>query len=269
MSFDLKQLETGLAQTKLRFFDEVESTNSVALDLARAGEISQPTLVLCQRQLAGRGQRGNTWWSSEESITMSWCWPASTLLYPQGLLSLAAGLAVNRGITDRLGNRIDLNIKWPNDLIANGKKVAGILVESIATPTATDPNRVTLIFGIGINVNQIDFPAPTAKPNAIPPSSLRANLDGKPLIDVTTLTLSITHSLEDHFIESPLPQSELTDSISRKIFYKHQKICLERPNNDFVFGILQGIGKEGEILIRSEAGTQAFYSGTLRPIDNG
>lgn len=265
MPFDLKQLRSGLARTGLNYVEEVESTSTLALELSRSGQIATPTLILCQRQLAGRGQRGNTWWSSEDSLAMTWCWPTSQLPYSQGMLALAAGLAVEQGIIDRLGSAIELSIKWPNDLLANGKKIAGILVESASSPTSAQ-GQTTLAVGIGINVNQIDIPSQVGATSSIQPSSLRESLAGRPLINLTDLTLSIVASLEKLFIASPLPPAELTEIIDRKIFYKHQKICLERPNNDSVFGILQGIASDGGILIQTDLATESFYSGTLRPI---
>ena len=166
MSFDLKKLHDRLGRTKLVHSETLESTNTHALDLVRSRQLDSPTLILCDRQLAGRGQRGNSWWSSEDSLTMTWCWPTSHPAYPQGMLALAAGLAVERGIVDQVGNTVPLAIKWPNDLLIDGKKVAGILVESTPMPPPSH-DRTALVVGIGINVNQTEMTGNIGSPSSI------------------------------------------------------------------------------------------------------
>lgn len=126
--------------------EELESTNSELL--RQAGRVGAGTVVLAERQTAGRGRRGAPWFSRDgEGLTFS------VLLEPEaprGLwprLSLVCGLAVAEAME---GLGIAVEIKWPNDLLIDGRKVCGILVEAGAHG---------VVVGIGINVNGSDFAA--------------------------------------------------------------------------------------------------------------
>lgn len=128
----------------------VDSTNLWAASMS--GKEENGSLFLAERQSAGRGRRGRTWDSSEEGLFLS------ILEYPQlqseqvMRLTLCAGLAVCRGMEDVTG--ITPNIKWPNDIVLNGKKVCGILAEM----RAEGEKIKHVVIGIGVNVNQTEFP---------------------------------------------------------------------------------------------------------------
>ena len=154
---DLDVLQKALAGTifdgKLHLFPSIESTNTYAMQEAAKGA-PHGSVYIAEEQTAGRG-RGNHGWHSEPYSGVY----VSTLLRPQlvaadGLwLSLVTGLAVQHAIENVTGLVTD--IRWPNDLLSNGKKVGGILVEMNA-----EASRIRYaIIGIGINVNQGKFPA--------------------------------------------------------------------------------------------------------------
>lgn len=134
--------------------NEVDSTNSFALGLLRGADIAEGAVVTARSQTTGRGQRGNSWFSEPgKNIT------CSIILKPTFLdISLQFDLtrAVALGIADLLSDLLpstEVRIKWPNDIIADGKKVAGILIENVV-----NGNQVSAsIAGIGLNVNQADF----------------------------------------------------------------------------------------------------------------
>ncbi|MBQ6437350.1 MAG: biotin--[Bacteroidales bacterium] len=140
-----------MAETdRIRWFDEVDSTNT-QLAAAR-GELPDGTVFAALWQSAGKGQRGNRWESrSGENLTFSILWkPASLAAAAQFSLSEAAAL----GVSDYLaGEGLDSFIKWPNDIIAGGKKICGMLLEhSLAADKLADS-----VVGIGLNVNQRSF----------------------------------------------------------------------------------------------------------------
>lgn len=137
----------------IRYFAQVDSTNTAALREATAGCAAGelPRLFLADRQLAGRGRLGRRWLADDGTLTLS-------LLLPVGdsaahsiadrsvpLVALASGVAVARCI-EFLAAPLAARIKWPNDVHVAGGKVAGVLVESIAG----HPER--LVVGIGLNV---------------------------------------------------------------------------------------------------------------------
>ncbi len=136
--------------------DSVTSTNTAARD----AHYGHGDIVVAESQSAGRGQRGNSWESAPgENLTFSLV--VTPRFLPAGeqfLLSVAVSLA----LADTLaGYGIDARVKWPNDIYVAGRKVAGILIEN----DILGENLSRSIIGIGLNVNQREFPA--ALPNPV------------------------------------------------------------------------------------------------------
>ena len=124
--------------------ETVNSTNTYAKALLKSGEPLMPYTVICaEEQTAGRGRMGRSWESNKDgTLCMS-------LIIPRTLdpsITLLCALGVHKALESIYG---DLQIKWPNDIIAGNKKLCGILVETTAGGT---------VVGIGINVNTESFP---------------------------------------------------------------------------------------------------------------
>lgn len=137
---------------RLRHYFRVGSTNLAAMEAAAAGA-PEGTALLAEEQTAGRGRGGHTWHSARSSgvycsaVLRPALSPADALR-----LSLMTGLAVREAVAKVTGMWADL--RWPNDLLLNGKKCCGILIEMNAEVT-----RVRYaVTGIGINVNHAEFP---------------------------------------------------------------------------------------------------------------
>jgi BirA family biotin operon repressor/biotin-[acetyl-CoA-carboxylase] ligase len=134
------------------FFETIGSTNDVALALATAGA-EEGTIVLADRQTAGRGRHGRSWFSPSGnglyvSIVLR---PGTASFDPNrtpGQLTLAAGVALAEAIETATGLRAD--IKWPNDLLVGQRKLAGILAET--------SERASVILGYGINIGSKAYP---------------------------------------------------------------------------------------------------------------
>jgi BirA family biotin operon repressor/biotin-[acetyl-CoA-carboxylase] ligase len=127
--------------------DRVTSTNDDAKDLA-AGGAAEGTLVVAETQTAGRGRRGKPWSSPPGNLYMSVvmrpdCPPATAVQ-----LGFVAGVALWDAIADVDHPGIPLKLKWPNDVLLDGRKVAGILLESA---TAADGRLDWVVIGIGVN----------------------------------------------------------------------------------------------------------------------
>lgn len=149
-------METLFIGKNLLFLTEVESTNTYAMGLLRNVNTPEGTVVHTDHQSRGKGQRGATWNSAIASnIT------ASIILKPAFLkaeesffLSKISALALYDVLTDVLNSsQYDIKIKWPNDMLVNSRKIAGILIENIY-------NQQQLLYsvvGIGLNVNQAEF----------------------------------------------------------------------------------------------------------------
>jgi BirA family transcriptional regulator, biotin operon repressor / biotin---[acetyl-CoA-carboxylase] ligase len=143
---------------RLSAHDTLPSTNSEALTLARDGD-NGPLWITARQQTAGRGRRGREWISTAGNFygTLLLCNPALPESAPE--LSFVTGLAVHDAIVDCAPIlREKLTLKWPNDILCAGQKLAGILIESEMTKT-----RLAVAVGIGVNCMhhpvQTEFPA--------------------------------------------------------------------------------------------------------------
>jgi len=134
---DLARLRMAFPERQILHFESLDSTQ-------RAAAGCEPgTIVLADEQLAGQGRHGHTWHS--EPGTGIYC---SLVLPPTPVLTLALGIATVEAIAQATGIQCDL--RWPNDLMLDNRKAAGILVQLVDGQA---------IAGIGINVNQTEFPA--------------------------------------------------------------------------------------------------------------
>jgi BirA family biotin operon repressor/biotin-[acetyl-CoA-carboxylase] ligase len=142
---------------RIHHFFKADSTNAVALRLAAAGE-PHGALVIAEEQTAGRGRLGRSWHSEKTSGIY-----LSLILRPPfgpqhaPVLTLAAGLAVYDAVVETTG--LEVELRWPNDLLAGGKKFCGILTEMQA-----EAERLHyVVLGIGVNVNHTRFPGELEK----------------------------------------------------------------------------------------------------------
>jgi len=149
-------METLFIGKNSLFLHEVESTNTYAMNLLRNVNPIEGTIVYTDNQTHGKGQRGALWTSEiGQNLTVS------VILKPRFLdlnktfyLSKISALAVYDVLTDILANsQYDIKIKWPNDILVNQKKIAGILIENNFSQTIIQNS----VIGIGLNVNQNEF----------------------------------------------------------------------------------------------------------------
>jgi BirA family biotin operon repressor/biotin-[acetyl-CoA-carboxylase] ligase len=151
-----RQLKGSLFGKRVVHFFRTDSTNRVAFELAHGGE-EEGTVVIAEEQTAGRGRAGRAWHSERASGIY-----LTVILRPRiapvqaPLLTMMAGITARAAVAAVTGLNVDL--KWPNDLLIGGRKVGGILTEMHAEPTLVK----FVIVGIGLNVNQEKFPGELA-----------------------------------------------------------------------------------------------------------
>ncbi|MCR6545293.1 biotin--[acetyl-CoA-carboxylase] ligase [Dehalobacterium formicoaceticum] len=147
-----KQLRTNLVGRNMIYRERVDSTNILARQTGETGFVDG-TVILAEEQTAGKGRLGRVWHSPMGTgINMSLLLRPAIPVSDAAKITLLTGAAVARGLEEITGLKI--GIKWPNDLQIQGKKVSGILTEIKA-----DMDQIHyLIVGIGINVNEQDFP---------------------------------------------------------------------------------------------------------------
>jgi len=149
--FDLSRLRTQIKPFRLHWFPRLRSTNDHAAALRKRGELFAPAMVLTGRQLAGRGRGSHTWWSGPGCLTVTFVIPIEEHLAPHQV-PLLAGLAV-RNAAAEIAQDQRVALKWPNDVLYDGRKLAGLLCERV--------HKADLV-GLGLNVNLDPRKAPAA-----------------------------------------------------------------------------------------------------------
>ena len=150
----LKMLHTGWAGRNLVFHQVTGSTNTDAAELAAAGAV-HGTLVIADRQQAGRGRRGRVWESpAGENVFMSIVLRPRIPAEKAPMLTLVMAIALAEGISAISG--VQAGIKWPNDIVIHRHKICGILTEMHMN---SDGSIRDIVIGVGINVNMQEFPA--------------------------------------------------------------------------------------------------------------
>jgi BirA family biotin operon repressor/biotin-[acetyl-CoA-carboxylase] ligase len=150
-------LKESLSDTifkRVIFKEEVVSTNDLAMELLGSDEQSG-IVIIADSQTSGRGRLGRTWYSpAGKNIYMSLALRPNLILQNAPILTVLTGVAVCKGIKERTG--IDVDLKWPNDLILKNKKLGGILIETRVEKEVV----IAAVIGIGININidQKEFP---------------------------------------------------------------------------------------------------------------
>lgn len=142
----------------LRAYPTIGSTNAEAFALAREGATG-PLWVVSSEQSAGRGRRGRPWATSRGNLAASLLLRASAPAATVASLGFVAGLAVERALRRCCGDAVAFSLKWPNDVLADGAKVAGILLETEGNAERDRP----VVIGIGVNVvaapGDVPYPA--------------------------------------------------------------------------------------------------------------
>lgn len=152
-------MERFIKNRQIIKLDEVSSTNTELKHLLQQNLLAEGSAVLADFQTKGRGQAGNSWYSGKGKNLL-----VSFLLYPHGvkardqfIISRIVSLAIKRVLDKYLKG---ITIKWPNDIYWNNKKIAGILIENSLTGQHIDYT----IIGIGLNVNESEFPKQLSNP---------------------------------------------------------------------------------------------------------
>jgi BirA family biotin operon repressor/biotin-[acetyl-CoA-carboxylase] ligase len=257
VSFDLTTLESSLAGTifsgKLHFSPATDSTNTDALAAGRAGA-PHGSVYFAEEQLAGRGRGDHTWHSAAGeglyvSVLLRPSIPASRL----PLLPLAAGLAAADAVRETAS--VDVDIRWPNDLLIGPRKVGGILVEA-----KTDSNAVAFaVVGIGINVHQRGFAADVST------HATSLDLETDRRISRQGLLVRLLKSLQRE--AHALLDSMAIESIPRRVreastWVSGRSVTVHGPQA--CIGITAGLDENGFLLVRTEAGVVTVQTGGLR-----
>ncbi len=245
----LKAIGEQRAWFKLEVLDEVASTNTYLMQQKGA---AHATCVVAHVQTHGKGRRGRTWISQlGASLTFSLLWRFQCGAAALSGLSLAVGVALIRALMSLGVNNAQL--KWPNDVLVDGKKLAGILIElqgDLEGPSAA-------VIGVGFNLNL--------------PKNVLESID-QPAIDLTTIKqinqsellgvllkhlADVLSSFEAHgFIG-------LRNEWLRYHAYENKPVRMLLPDGRDVQGMVKGVADDGILLVETALGLQRFSAGEI------
>lgn len=257
----LRELEPLLTTRRCgRFiarFREVSSTNAVAISWSANGA-PDGALVLAEHQTAGRGRMGRVW-EDDEGRNLMFTLILRPALRPDqlGLIMLATSVAVAESLTDILPGA-DVHIKWPNDVLVNGRKCCGMLMES-STVGARSERAEAAVIGVGLNVNQDGFPGSFGH------RATSVALEAGRLIDRTPLLASVLNRFEQHY-------DELVADDGKSLRQRYERMLQSLGERVEVFaagtaepttGVVRGISETGALLLETESGLRSVVSGEV------
>jgi BirA family transcriptional regulator, biotin operon repressor / biotin---[acetyl-CoA-carboxylase] ligase len=239
--------------TAIEIAAQTGSTNADLLDWAARG-LAEGAILVAEEQTAGRGRLGRSWVSPPgAALTFS------VLLRPDRIpparrvwLPLVAGIAATTSI--RMLTGLDAAVKWPNDVLIGGRKVAGILTEGAGN---------AVVIGIGINVSTAPEELP-AGPGGLPPTSLLA--EGVP-VSREILLIEILRSLGQWYktlSADPDPQrSGLLAQYYKLSATVGRDVRVELPGGQAITGLATGIDPDGYLLVESDGGIYQIAAGDV------
>lgn len=226
----------------VHFLPECHSTNDTALMLVKQNKIQEGSIVICDHQTKGKGQRGNSWQSGNKlNLTFSLVLkPHFMDISEQFYLNMCISNSIRKILSDYLP---DLKVKWPNDLLVPGYgKIGGILIENTLSKNVWE----AAIVGIGLNINQVIFDSNLA-------TSLKIITASN--FDLEELFRLIVTQLEQGYIQ--LKKGKWNDIHQEYLYHLYQmKVWSEYKIGDKqITAKIVGISNEGKLKIEREDGT--------------
>lgn len=247
------RLKTRWIGKKIRSFSSLDSTNQYA---KKAGEENEPEglLVVADEQTAGKGRSGRRW-TTPPGTTIA----MTILLRPRiapdhiSMVTLVMGLAIAQACRDLYG--IEAGIKWPNDIVADGRKLSGTLTEMSAEMTAVN----YIVIGVGINTNLKEFPEEIASTATSLALELGRDVNRAELI---AAVLDRFEQDYERFLETQ-DMSGLIDAYNDLLVNAGRAVRVLEPGNEYT-GTALGINELGQLLVRRENGTiEKVYAGEV------
>jgi BirA family biotin operon repressor/biotin-[acetyl-CoA-carboxylase] ligase len=219
----------------------LRSTNTRASDLVESGRLTAPAIVVASVKTAGRGQHENAWWSDAGSLCATFLLSADPAM-PVGQIPLRAGLAVARVIAGLLPET-EVRVKWPNDVFAGDRKIAGLLCAR---------GRGMDLIGIGVNVRTNLRRAPHEVRDRA--ASLSQFLRHPPRRD--ELLADLWRAVQEARSDASWPDDY------RRRHLLHGRCVTVDSGDVLVRGTCLGVDEQGRLLIEHDGHTSALTSGT-------
>lgn len=240
-------METLFIGKNIIFLPEIQSTNSYAIDLLKNVNLPEGTVVHALNQTHGKGQRGSAWNAEpERNLTASFILrPTFLALKNQFLLYQVVALACYDAMAQILdSSQIDIKIKWPNDILVNQKKIAGILIEN----TIHNGQISWCVAGVGVNINQENFE------NNLKATSLKS-ITGK-IFSIDYVLEILCQHLEKHYLALLNSRKEnITSVYLKNLFGLDQYRDFELHGKIESFCV-KGVGDTGLLVLQNENGEE-------------
>lgn len=251
------RLSTDRVGQPMRGFEELGSTNEKAAAWAHEGA-PEGAVVLTEYQTTGRGRHGRTWTADKGQNLLF-----SVVLRPElpsdrlSLITVAAGVAVAEAI-EQFVSPYRAVIEWPNDVLLEGRKTCGILSESSLAPPNDD---AVVILGVGLNVNQTDFP------DALADTATSLRLTTGRLLPRAELMAHLLTALERRYDAVQSQQSSrdaVRAAFEERLASLHEQTTLRvRATNRTLSGTVEGITDTGALRLRTADGTTTVHAGNV------
>lgn len=230
----------------------VDSTNNYAMEQVNTGLVTEGTVYFAKQQTAGKGQRGKAWQTSPgENITLSIVLqPAMLELADQFMLSATVALGILDFFRHYAGN--DSRIKWSNDIYWRDRKAGGILIENILRGN----NWQYAIIGIGLNINEVDFPEHL--PN---PVSLRQIT--KQSWDVVKLAKALCRQIENRYLQLHPKNFGRILADYKEALFRLGEPAKYKINGATFTGIITDVLPDGKLIIMKDNIPTRFDFGEL------
>ena len=230
-----------LGSTVLRF-ESLPSTNDLAREMAQSGE-GEGLAILARQQTAGRGRQGRSWSSPPgEGLYISLVLRPDIKPVDSPVITLAAAVAVAETLEQDY--RISSDIKWPNDVLARGRKICGILVES-----AIEANKLLYaIMGIGVNLGQREFP------EELKETATSLLIESEQLVTPDDFLNLLLERLEYWYRQATAQPSEVIARWEAMSSYARNRVVRVESSDSIIEGITRGLTAKGALVIEMTGG---------------
>ena len=220
--------------------NQLNSTNSYALQLLKDTNPSGGTVVMALNQTEGRGQQANSWESKDgKNLTIS------LILRPDFILAqdqFQISMLISLGVSDYLKTYIkEVSIKWPNDIYVGSKKIAGILIEQSIMGDHVSHS----VCGIGLNINQDKFISDA-------PNPISLNIITNEIYDLEKELTKLLASIENRYLQAKNGKSQqLEKDYLNTLYWMNEEHTFLDEDGEFT-GKIIGISEFGQLLIKDE-----------------
>ncbi len=262
---DIKKIKSGVSSIiigqNIYWYPKLESTNDYAMELAKKGA-PEGTIIGADFQTAGKGRTGKSWFSPTGKNIL-----ASIILRPERDIEVGQKIvlavadiiicSLSDYLEDHKRKKLSFEAKWPNDILYQRRKIAGILTQSILQGKKIE----ALIIGIGININvrQDEFPE-ELRQKAV---SLSEILGGQ-YIDINDVIIKLINNFEKKYIKLERTNYEgVVESWKKNCFGIGSEIIIETPREGKIKAVFDDVAEDGFLIYRIEDKKRKLISGSL------